>query len=256
MNKLLLTILFVFWVPISSNAAGIYPDNLITINKKLENTATSDLITSNNNMESTEYDVELLSFLKKETIAKKIQGKSLSYQQYSSNNIEEKSYVQLINNDEIDANILLETEMDWHNIKANLKELNFLYKKIDNWLGSYLPTYVNENRNISYILIDNIYKKQLTDCALCEKQNMLANLHYKKDNYQYIYSTTNGNKFSNYNSNLDSAFRGNNKENDTEHNIFNFLYLWEMYSGVIVGILSILALLGIIVSLFKFLTRT
>lgn len=256
MNKFLLVMLFVFFAPISSNAASIYQDNLITINKKLENTAASNLITLNNNMENTEYDVELLSFLKKETMVQKIQGKASSYHQYSSNNIEEKSYVQFINNDEIDANILLETEMDWRNIKANLKDLNFLYKKIDNWIDSYLSTYIDEIIYINYILTDNNHKKQISDCDLCRKENMLANLHYKKDNYQYIYNASNGNKSSNYNSNLDNAFRSNKEENDTEHNIFSFIYLWEMYSGVIVGVLSMLALLGVIVSLFKFLTRT
>jgi hypothetical protein len=183
-----------------------------------------------------------------------MQGKPSNYQQnYSAG----ANYVHFINNDERDVGILLEAEMDWNNIKSNLNYLNILFRKINIWSENFLAKYLDENEHINYVFIaDNNFRKPKSDCKLCKKENVFASLHNQKNNYQDVYNVSTGNKSPSYNSGLDSAYQGDNKENGEENNILSLIYLWERYSDTIVGVLLILTLWVVLVSLFKFLTRT
>lgn len=252
------TILFflICGIPIISNAAGIYDNSLRNIdkkkNEKLENIRANETNILNGNIDkiSSEYDVELLSILKKNTMIQKIQDKAVSNQQHFSMDAG-ISDIQFISNDGIDAQILLETKMVWKEIKADLNQPDIFFNKIDIWTKSFLDEYLDEHIDINYVLNAdaNIVMQPKRKLNLYKNKNMLSNMIYQNDTqykHRNTYEVSSG-----YNDELNSAYG----DNDDETNMLSFIYLWKKYSDVIVGVMVITILWLVITSLIKFLMR-
>lgn len=259
MLRLMFTILFflISEIPIISNAAGIYDDSLRNIdkkkNEKLENIKANETNILNGNIDkiASEYDIELLSILKKNTMMQKIQDKAPSNQQHYSMDVGIND-VQFISNDGVDAQILLETKLVWKEVKADLNQSDIFFNKIDILTKSFLDEYLDEHMDIYYTLNTdtNSVMQPKRKHNLYKNKNMLSNMIYQNDaqyKHQNTYKTS-----SSYNDNLNNEYGDDNSD---ETNMLSLIYLWKKYSDVIVGVLAIIILWLGIVNLIKLLMR-
>lgn len=260
-----LVLFLIFEIPIISNAAGIYDNSLMNIdnknNEKLEYIKTNKIHIFNETFEkiASKYDMELISIFKKNAMIQKIQDKPSKYQPYYSVDAGRGNYIQFINNDEIDAQTLLETEVVWQEIKTDINYLNSLLNKVDIEAKYFLDEYFDEHIDTNYVLITGInnIRQPKSKRNLHQSKNILAGIIYQNDTH----NKHQDDKSSGYNSysdndELNSAYGGDNKKNSDEQNIFSLIYLWEKYSDIMVGVLIIAILWLVIASLIKFLTRT
>lgn len=260
MLKLILTIVLflVYEMPIISHAAGIYDIRLRNVdkekNEKFENVNANkiNLLSDNIDQISAEYDIELLSILKKNTIIQEIQDRPPSYQQHYSAGAGRSSYIQFIGNNVIDAQILLEAEMDWNEIKADLNYSIIFLNKVNMWAKNLLDEYVDEHIDTNYVLSSHInsVSQPMRKHNLYENKGILSSMAFQKNTHyknQDIYKIP-----LSYNEAVNSAY--DNKNSD-ERNILSFIYLWEKYSDVIFGVLVIVIVWLITANLIKFITR-
>lgn len=257
----IIVLFLIFEIPFISNAAGIYDNNLMSANnkkEKFENIKDNKINAVNNDIgkSTSEYDIELLSILKKNIMIQKMQDKPSSYQQYYLTDAGRNNYVQFTNSKEIDAQILLETEMVWKEIKEDLIYLNIILNKIDILAKNFLDEYLDENIDSNYVLITDInnIRQPKRKRNFYENQNMLSGIIYQNDiNYKH---QDNYKTLSSYDDDLNGAYGSDNKKNGDEQNILSLIYLWEKYSDIIIAVLGAAILLLIISSLIKFLTRS
>lgn len=246
-------LLLIFEMPNISNAAGVYDNSLINADKKknegIKNIDVNEINLLNHNADNikSEYDVELRSIFEKNIIVQKIQNKPSSYKQYYPYYVGTNNYVQLINNDGIDAQLLLETMMVWKEIKADLKQSNVFFNNIEIWANNFIVEYLDVNYVSSADAGNMGQKNEIRNSY--EGENMLSNMAYKNDAY---YRSQDKHKTS-----LNNNYQLNNKyEGRDENSVLSLIYLWEEYSDIIVGMLAIVILWLFIANLIKFLTRT
>lgn len=262
MLRLIISLFLVFGIPIIPNAAGIYDDSLINVDKKkLENIKADEMHFLNDNLGKaiSDYDIELISILKKNALIHNLQDKPLSYQQFDLTDVVNTKFIQVASNDKIDVQALLETEMVWMKIKADLNYGNILLNTFDKWTTNLLDKYLGENINTNLVLVTNIQTIRPSNDKLnfYENPNRLSSMvdqsyaHVKSEDYSYKISSSNDNGLNNaYGSDGDAYGNNGDKEN-----ILSIIYLWKMYSDTIIVILVIAVLWLIVTGLLKFLTR-
>lgn len=244
-------LLLIFEMPNISNAAGVYDNSLINADKKknegIKNIDVNEINLLNHNADNikSEYDVELRSIFEKNIIVQKIQNKPSSYKQYYPYYVGTNNYVQLINNDGIDAQLLLETMMVWKEIKADLKQSNVFFNNIEIWTNNFI---------VEYLDITSVWG---ADAGNMGQKNEIPNssVMYKNDVYYRSQDKYKASVNNNYESN-DNFELSNRYEGYGENSVLSLIYLWEEYSDIIVGMLAIVILWLFIANLIKFLTRT
>jgi hypothetical protein len=216
-------------LPVTSNAAGIYEsteiDKLLPDSQKNN---TSNATPNNENIPT--YKSELSSILQKHGLLKKIEGQKSS----SENNLvteEKSSFIQELANEDIDAQILMETDATWKEIKDKLDYLNILFNKIDMWAEDHLVT------DGEIPLISSIERIEKSHYVKFRRNQFQYQNHY------FFEQKTKNNKRErgspNYNDNYDdysNTSPNSRQKNPYEKNVFSLLYLWEKYSGYIIGL--------------------
>lgn len=239
MQRLVIILLLIFEVPIISNAAGINDDSFMNHknkkNEEVENIKTNPMHVFNDSFDKaeSEYNIELLSILKKNKIIQKIQDKPLNYQQYQLHDTGGSDFIKVILNDEIDVPILLETESVWEEIKGGLNYKNIIIDKVDAWTQDILDKYYDEKIDTNFLLVSdvNFIKQSNNKNNSYKPTNMLSSIIYQGDTHRI-------------------------QKNDDNQNILSVIYLWKKYSDFIVGALIIALLWQGIAILMKFLMKT
>jgi len=218
-----IVLFLIFEIPIISNAAGIYDNSLKNVdkkkNEKLENINANEINLLNDNRDkiASEYDIELLSILKKNTMIQKIQNKPLSYQQYYLTSAGRSGYTQFISNNGIDVLTLLETEMGWKEIKADLNYSIIIFNRIDIWAKNFLDERIDTNYVLSTDV--NSIRQPKRKRNLYENQNIFSSMIYQNDTH---YKHQDGYKISSsYNDKLNSVYEDDNGD---EQNRLSLIY--------------------------------
>lgn len=244
-------LLLIFEMPNISNAAGVYDNTLINADKKknegIRNIDVNEINLPKHKTDNikSEYDAELRSIFEKNTIVQKIQNKPSSYEQYYPGYASTNNFVQFIDNDGVDAQLLLETMMGWQEIKADLKQSNIYFKNIEIWANNFI---------VEYLDITSVWG---ADASNVWDKNEIPNssVMYKNDVYYRSQDKYKASVNNNYESNDDLEL-SNRDEGYGENSMLSLIYLWKEYSDIIVGVLVIVILWQLIANLIKFLTRT
>lgn len=240
-------------MPVIPNAAGIYDNRLMNADsQKKENIKTNEMQFLNGNpiKASSDYEVELTSLLKKNIIKHKFENNLLSYNKFNSTDADSNQFIQVTPNSEIDTQALLETEMDWVEIKADLKDIATHLNSFDRSATKFLDDYLSQNINTNLVLVFNIKSNSQSNNELnFYEKKRLSNVihqggaHMKVEDDSYKLSSI-------YNNELNSAYQSGGEKKD----ILSIIYLWKMYSDTLVLVVSIIATLWLVIaSLIKFL---
>jgi hypothetical protein len=233
-------LLLFLWSPIISIAASVYDfnnTNMSLVESKKTNVAAT---TDNNSENVSTYKSELLSILRKNSLLKKIQDKS-STENYLITE-EKSSFIQDFASDDVDAQILMETEATWKEIKDELNYLNVFFNKIDMWAESFLARNIDGNLTLISAIQNT---KNVSHAKFQDNQIQFQN--------HFLSSPTNNNK-SSYNGESNES-RNTYEKNPYEKNVFSFLYLWEKYDNYIIGIGILFALWTMVQSLIYIVNR-
>jgi len=240
----------IFGIPVIPNAAGIYDDRLMNAdNQKKENIKTNEMQFLSDNLvkTSSDYEVELTSLLKKNTIKHKIENNLLSHDKFYSTDADSSHFIRAAPNGEMGV---LGTEMDWVEIKADLKDVAARLNAIDRSATKFLDEYLSQNINANLVFVFNIKgNSQPSDELNFYEKKRLSNVVHQGDEntkvegFSYKLSSS-------YNNELNGVY-----ESGTEQkNILSIIYLWRMYSDTIVDVVSIIATLWLVIAgLIKFL---
>jgi hypothetical protein len=234
---LAIILLLIFEMPIISNAAAINDDSFISHNnknKEFANIKNNMIHVFNGNFDkaTSEYNIELLLAFKKSEMIKNIEGKPLNNKKYYLTDSGISNFFQIISNDEIDGQMLLETEMVWEEIKGGLKDKKIFVDKINGWTQDILDKYLDENTDTDFLLVSDInsIKQSTNKNDFYKPKNMPSSIIYQEETDRI-------------------------NQNDDKLKILSINYLWEKYSDVIVGVLIFAILWRGIVNLMKFLTK-
>lgn len=217
-------------LPIVSSAAGIYESiEIEKLSSESKKNNTSISVSDNENIST--YKSELSSILRKNGLLKKIERQKSSPENYLVAE-EKSSFIQDFASEDIDAQILMETEETWKAIKDQLDYLSILFNKIDMWAEDHLVT------DEDLLLISNITRIEKSRYVKFRRSQFQYQNHYfleptAKDKRER--GNPNYNASYDYNDYLNSTSNSRQK-NPYEKNVFSLLYLWEKYSSYIIGL--------------------
>jgi hypothetical protein len=198
----------------------------------------------------------LLSILKENTIKQLIQEKPLGNIKSYVPGTSGSDFVQAISNEEIDAQALLETVVVWTEIKQDLNYINNISNTINTWTSQLFDVNMDENIDSNMVLTTNIQTiTHPTDKPnLLKSINTLSNIYQgdTKEKYQNNYKIPSS---YDYATNNFYEKQNNTEKINSEKSLFSIIYLWNMYSDIIVITIGVLIVLIAISGLIKFLSK-
>lgn len=257
MLKLIMLLLFFLGLPIISNAASVNDSNLTSIDESKSEHTKADKVHLLNGKTASEYEIALLSILKKNTMQQKMQPNTSNKQQNYLTNMDANNFINGVSNDEIDAQVLLETKETWAEIKDDLNYINILLNKVNTWTEDFL--YKNIDPNLIFVF--NVNETALLNNTESSSKNSQNTATYKNQKFAYADDGLPSNLLSNHEVRHNGG-QNNYRQGDAidtseiKKNVFSLIYLWEEHSDMITVVLIILVLWLLATSLISILARS